>query len=122
MRVVAAAVLVLVLALPSWAASPRHATLQLTFRAPLTIDGQGFGAGEPVSVTAAAAGTVRTLGVTSRRNGRFRLRFELRLDRCSALVVRAVGALGSRAVLQVEPGCTANERKNEKERKGGKRR
>jgi hypothetical protein len=69
-----------------------------------------------VSVTAATAGTVRTLGVTSRRNGSFRIRFEFRLDRCSALVVRAAGALGSRAVLQVEPGCTAKQQKTEKER------
>ena len=117
MRAAAVVILMLVLALPSWGAQPRHATLQLASRAPLTIEGRGFGVGEPVSVTAATAGTARTVGVTARRNGSFRARFELRLDRCNALVVRAAGALGSRAVLQVEPGCTAKERKSEKGRK-----
>lgn len=121
MRAAGVAVLMLVFALPSWGAQPRHATLQLASRAPLTIAGRGFGAGEAVAVTAATAGTARTVGVTARRNGSFRARFELRLDRCNALVVRAAGSLGTRAVLQVEPGCTARERKGEKERKGGKR-
>ncbi len=122
MRAAAIAVLMLVFALPSWGAQPRHATVQLTSRAPLTIEGRGFGVGEAVAVTAAAAGTARTIGVTARRNGSFRARFELRLDRCNALVVRAAGSLGSRAVLQVEPGCTARERKSENERKGRRRR
>lgn len=105
MRSAAAALAVLILALPSWGAQPRPASLQLVQRAPLTVAGRGFSGREPVTLTAAARGAVRSVAVTSGRNGRFRVRFDLRLTRCSAFVVRAVGRLGSRAILQVEPGC-----------------
>jgi len=105
MRAAAAALVVLILALPSWGAQPRHASLQLAQRAPLTVDGRSFSRRESVTLTAAATGAVRTVLVRASKNGRFRTRFDLRLTRCSAFVVRAVGALGSRAILQVEPGC-----------------
>jgi hypothetical protein len=111
MRTVAAVAIALALALPSWGARPRHASLQLASRSPLAVQGRGFGAGEAVSLTAATAGAIRTIRVHASGNGRFRARFELRLPRCGQLVVRAVGALGSRAVLQVEPGCTERGRK-----------
>jgi hypothetical protein len=105
MRVAAAAVLMLVLALPSWGAEPRRATLKLGSVAPLVVRGIGFGDGEHVAVTAAVPGEQHIIEVEARRNGRFAARFPLRLKRCTPLTVRAIGALGSRAILQVKPGC-----------------
>ena len=106
----AAAVFVLVLALPSWGAQPRRATLKLGSVAPLVVRGIGFGAGEHVVVTAAVPGEQRILDVEARRNGRFAVTFPLRLRRCTPLTVRAIGALGSRAILQVKPGCKSGRR------------
>lgn len=105
MRPAAAAVLVLVLALPAGAAQPRRATLKLAALAPLVVKGRGFGKGERVVLTASAPSAQRMLGVVARRNGSFTARFDLRLGRCAPLTVRAVGVRGSRAILQVEPGC-----------------
>jgi hypothetical protein len=111
MRVTAAVVVALVFALPSWGAQPRRATLKLGSVAPLVVRGIGFGAAEHVVVTAAVPGEQRIIEVEARRNGRFAARFTLRLERCTPLTVRAIGALGSRAILQVKPGC-------KKDRKG----
>lgn len=105
MRAAAAAVLVLVLALPAGAAQPRRATLKLAGLAPLVVKGHGFGKGERVVLTASASNAQRRLGIVAHRNGSFIARFDLRLRRCTPLTVRAVGARGSRAILQVEPGC-----------------
>ena len=105
MRAAAAAVLVLVLALPAGAAQPRRATLKLAALAPLAVKGNGFGKGEHVVMTASAPNAQRLLRVVARRSGSFTARFDLRLGRCASLTVRAVGARGSRAILQVEPGC-----------------
>jgi hypothetical protein len=114
MRTAAAVVLVLVLALPAAAAPPKRATLQLAGLAPLAVNGRGFGKGERVVLTASAPSAQRALGVHAKRNGTFKARFDLRLGRCAPLTVRAVGSLGSRAILQVEPGC-----KNERRRGPG---
>jgi hypothetical protein len=111
MRAAAAAVLVLVLALPAGAAQPRRATLKLGGVAPLVVEGRSFGARERVVLTATALGAQRMLAIIARRNGSFRARFDLRLDRCSPLTVRAVGTRGSRAILQVEPGCKPKKRR-----------
>jgi len=105
MRAAAAAVLVLLLALPAGAAQPRRATLKLATLAPLVVHGRFFGARERVVLTASAPSTQRMRGTVASRNGSFAARFDLRLGRCTPLTVRAVGARGSRAVLQVEPGC-----------------
>jgi hypothetical protein len=106
MRVVAAAVLTLVLAAPApGAPSPRRALLQLESLAPLVVSGRQFGAREPVLVTYLAADATRRVGVRAKRDGAFRASFDVRLDRCAAFTVRAAGARGSRAVLQVEPAC-----------------
>jgi hypothetical protein len=106
MRIAGAVVLMLVLALPGWAAEPRRATLKLGSVAPLVVQGIDFGAGERVAVTAAVSGKQHIVGVEARKNGRFAARFPLRLERCTPLTVRAIGALGSRAILHVKPGCT----------------
>ena len=108
MRVAASAVLMmLVLAIPAQGAStPRRASLKLSSVAPLTIGGKQFGAREPVVVTYVAADeTTRRVGVRAKRDGSFQTSFDLRLDRCAAFTVRAAGARGSRAVLQVDPAC-----------------
>jgi len=105
MRAAAAAVLVLLLALPAAAAQPRRATLKLATLAPLVVHGRAFGKAERVVLTAAAPNAQRTLSVVARRNGSFTARFDLRLGRCTPVTVRAVGVRGSRAILQVEPGC-----------------
>ena len=108
MRVAVAAVIMLVIAIPAQgASSPRRASLKLGSVAPLVVGGTQFGAREPVVVTyvAAADELTRRVGVRARRDGSFQAFFDLRLDRCTAFTVRAAGARGSRAVLQVEPAC-----------------
>ena len=108
MRIAASAVLMmLVLAVPAQgASSPRRASLKLGTVAPLTIVGMQFGAREPVVVTYVALDeTTRRVGVRAKRDGSFEASFDLRLDRCAAFTVRAAGARGSRAVLQVDPAC-----------------
>lgn len=110
MRTAAAVVLVLVLALPAAAAQPRRATLKLEALAPLVVEGRAFGKGERVALTASASSAQKTLSVVARRNGSFTARFALRLGRCAPFTVRAVGLRGSRAILQVEPGCAKKRR------------
>lgn len=106
MRAAAAAVLALVLALPALAAPPRRAALKLESLAPLAVSGRNFGAREPVILTYVAADlTRRVVGVRATQKGSFRHEFDLRVDRCAGLIIRAVGLRGSRAVLQVEPRC-----------------
>lgn len=106
MRAAAAAVLVLVLALPALAAPPRRAALKLDALVPLTVSGRNFGAREPVILTYLAAGlTRRVAGVRSTRKGVFRHAFGFGVGRCDAFTIRAVGVRGSRAVLQVDPRC-----------------
>jgi hypothetical protein len=106
MRAAAAVGLVLVLALPAWGAQPRRATLELRSTKPVTVQGRGFAPREPVLVTARAGSTQRAVPLIARRNGTFTARFrEMRLSRCVPVTIRAVGTRGSRAILQVEPGC-----------------
>jgi len=111
MRAAAAAVLVLVLALPAAAAPPRRATLELAALAPLVVKGRGFGNVERVALVASAPSAQRKLSVVSSRNGSFTARFGLRLGKCATLTVRAVGVRGSRAILQVEPGCKTEKKR-----------
>lgn len=106
MRAAAAAVLVLVLALPAVAAPPKRAALKLESLAPLVVSGKHFGQREPVILTYLASDlTRRVRAVRSTRAGSFRSAFDVRVDRCDVFTVRAVGLHGSRAVLQVDPRC-----------------
>src|SRR5688500_12654772 len=107
MRVAAAALLVLVLALPAAAAPPRRATLTLVDRTPLVVEGRAFGKRERVVLTATAPNAQQMLGGVARTNGTFTARFDLRLG---PRTVRAGGVRGSRAILQVEPGCDKKRR------------
>ena len=113
MRVAVTVVLMLALGLPASATSgPKRPALTLASTAPLVVGGSGFGAREPVLLTYTTADLGRrVVGVRASRDGSFRARFELRLDRCAAFTVRAAGARGSRAVLQVDPACEPGERK-----------
>ncbi len=56
-------------------------------------------------IVAAVRGTQRIANAIAHRNGRFAARFDLRLKRCTPFTVRAIGRLGSRAILHVEPTC-----------------
>jgi hypothetical protein len=105
MRIVAIAGIAFALALPGWAAPPRRATLELASLTPLVVQGTSFGRAEPVAVIASYPGAQQIVNVTAHRNGRFRVNFTLVVKRCTPLTVRAIGARGSRAVLQVDPGC-----------------
>ena len=107
MRLAVTVVSMLVLALPAPAAPGlSRASLKLASTTPLVVVGNGFGAREPVLLTYTGADlTRRVVGVKAARNGSFRAAFELRLDRCATFTVRAAGARGSRAVLQVVPAC-----------------
>ena len=105
MRIIATVGVTLVLVLPGWAAPPRRATLKLTTVAPLVVHGVGFGRGERIAVIAGYPGTQQIVNVQARRNGRFSARFTLVLTRCTPLTVRAIGSLGSRAILQRDPAC-----------------
>jgi hypothetical protein len=105
MRIVATIGVALALALPGWAAQPRRATLKLETVAPLVVRGVNFGAREQVAVIAATPAGQRIVNIRARSNGRFVAAFGLSLERCAPLTIRAIGSLGSRAILQVEPRC-----------------
>jgi hypothetical protein len=107
MRVAAAVglVLVLVFALPALGAQPRRASLELRSTNPVIVVGRGFVPREPVLLTATAGSVQRIVPLIARRNGTFRARFRLQLGRCAPVTVLAVGTRGSRAILQIDPGC-----------------
>src|SRR5690348_9340635 len=83
-------------------ASPR---LELLRRdAPFTVRGLGFVPREHVTVTIVAP-VRRSMRVVTSRSGAFLVRLDVSVDRCSALVVRAAGSRGDRAVLRPQPQC-----------------
>jgi hypothetical protein len=105
MRAIAAVVLVLVLPLPLAAAPPTRAVLRLEATAPLTVRGTGFAARESVTLTVTGARARGAIVVRAKKNGTLTGRFpRIRVVRCTAFTVRAVGFAGSRAILVVR-GC-----------------
>ena len=105
MRLIIAAMLVLALALPAQGAAQRRPELHLRSVAPLVVLGTGFGPRERVIVTV-VTGTVTRAGVfRATRAGRLTAAFELRLRRCSAFTIRAVGTQRSRAILESTRAC-----------------
>ena len=90
---------------PHAAATPKRASLKLASLSPLVVRGSDFARGERIVLTASAPSLHRAQSVVAGRNGSFVARFGLRIGRCVALTIRAVGVQGSRAILQVEPGC-----------------
>ncbi|HEY7795055.1 MAG TPA: hypothetical protein VIA10_13705 [Gaiellaceae bacterium] len=115
MRVVVTVGVALALALPGAAAPPRRATLKLDSVSPLVVRGLGFGRAERVAVVASQPGMQQIVSLTARQ-GRFTATFTQTFDRCTALTVRAIGAQGSRAILQRDGVCPPS-RDQEKERK-----
>ncbi len=87
--------------------SRKKATLRLSGAAPLTLRGANFLANERVRVT--LSGERRQMKqVTAGAAGGFVVRFSVAFDRCTATIVRAVGAKGSLAGLKVPPlACPA---------------
>lgn len=104
MRIIAIVGIALALALPGSAASPRRATLKLASVSPLVVRGHDFGRRERVAVVASQPGMQQIVNVTARQ-GRFAAPFTLVVERCTTLTVRAIGSLGSRAILQRDTGC-----------------
>ena len=105
MRTIGAAVLVLVLALPTAAAPPTRALLELRATAPLTVRGTGFAPRETVTLTVVGPRVRGAVVARATGNGTLTGRFaRIRITRCAAFTVRAVGFAGSRASLVVR-GC-----------------
>ena len=94
MKVVA---LVGVLLLTGASARPALRPLDLN---PLTLAGSGFRANERVTLLVAARTLVKSTKVRSNALGRFRIVFRVKVGRCDAAVVQAIGARGSRATYQ----------------------
>ena len=91
---------------PSRATSP---SIALTARAPLTVRGLRFHAGERVRVTVSGTGTV-SRWTRATRSGTFAVRFDgVTVTRCELIRVVAVGGSGSRAGLKTlpAPACIA---------------
>ena len=105
MRAAVILALALVLALPAQGAEPRPA-LALAAAAPLTITGKGFAPREAVLLTATFSRHRGFAGPVARRDGTFTARFNVRITKCTNLVVRAIGGRGSRAILRTKVACT----------------
>ena len=78
--------------------SARKARVEIVRTAPLTIRGTGFKAGERVRLLATGDG-VETRRIAATTAGSFTARFGLPAGRCTALVVQAIGNMGSRATI-----------------------
>jgi len=108
---VAAVLAALVLGLSADAAATGNRTdrpsLKLAGTAPLGVEGRGFAAGEVVRLVAVTAELRGARTAIASAKGLLRIRFELRVSRCAELTVRAVGSLGSRAVLHRGGACTS---------------
>jgi hypothetical protein len=103
----AAAMSVLLVALPASGAQPRRAAaLKLASIAPLTVTGRNFAPREAVLlIFRAEDGKSRVATTRATKLGRIRVTFRIRLHRCDSFVIRVSGTTGSRAVLQVERDC-----------------
>ena len=103
MRALAAAVLIALVAASeastqSGVDAPGKPRLEIVRTVPLPIRGVGFRAGERVRILATGGGA-DTKRVTATVAGAFTLRLRVRVGRCTSLVVQAVGAAGSRAMI-----------------------
>lgn len=95
--------LVGVLLVSGGAARPALRPLDLN---PLTLAGSGFRANERVTLLVAVPPVVKTTRLRASARGRFRVVFRVKVGRCDAAVVQAIGARGSRATFQHDAiGC-----------------
>ena len=107
MRIVLTALAVALLATSTalGAADARRPTLRITDLAPLTVRGTNFRPGERVKLLANAGRPV-TRAVRAGPRGGFVARLGVRVDGSCATVVQAIGAAGSRALVDMaSPGC-----------------
>ena len=75
-------------------------TLRAVDLDPLTLNGAGFRANERVTLLIAAPPVVKSTKLRANARGRFRVVFRVKVGRCDAVVVQAIGARGSRATFQ----------------------
>ena len=66
----------------------------------------GIGSSPSVLLTATFSSHRRFAGPVARRDGTFTARFNVRITKCTNLVVRAIGGRGSRAILRTKVACT----------------
>ena len=105
MRRVAPALLFLLLAAPAEGATARPALRPVSLQ-PLTVQGVRFRANERVTLLLASEGVASKRVVRAGALGRFTVRYTLRVDRCTSYTLQAIGARGSRAMLQHDTvGC-----------------
>ena len=107
MRIVLSALAVALLATSTalGAADARRPTLRITDLAPLTVRGTNFRPGERVKLLVNAGRPV-TRAVRAGPRGGFVARLGVRVDGSCATVVQAIGAAGSRALVDMAaPGC-----------------
>jgi hypothetical protein len=83
----------------------RQPRLHITAGDPVRVRGEGFRPGERVRLLVSPG--AKTTSVRASGTGGFSVRLSLQPDRCTAVVVQAVGAAGSRAMVDVTtPDCT----------------
>jgi hypothetical protein len=75
-------------------------TLRAVDLDPLTLAATGFRKNERVTLLVAAPPVVKTTKLRANAIGRFRVVFRVKVGRCDAAVVQAIGARGSRATFQ----------------------
>jgi hypothetical protein len=94
-----------VLASASSTQSKRQPALRVVAQQPFTVQGRSFRSHERVKLTLyTQQKSVRTRRVTAGSSGAFRAVLQTTpVDRCDAILVRAVGALGSTATLKLLP-------------------
>jgi hypothetical protein len=93
------------LALPAGSAATTP-KLSVTDRSPFTIKGVGFAPREHIRIVVNAADGTTTKWGNAGSGGGIAMQLPgVKLGRCSAYVVRAFGAKGSRAVLRFMPEC-----------------
>lgn len=116
----AAALTALVLGLTAGADATRmpepRATLAVVTTSPLAIEGRGFGVGEVVRLIARSKSVQGARTAISSSRGRLRIGFDLRIEGCSELSVRAAGSQGSRAALQRSDTCKQPKPKPERQK------
>jgi hypothetical protein len=86
-------------------ASSGRSSLRVIDQSPFTVQGQHFRSHERVRLTLyKQQQSVRTRRVSASSSGAFRAVLqEAAIDRCDAIMVRAVGARGSAALLKILP-------------------
>jgi hypothetical protein len=87
------------------AGDARRPALRIVDLAPLTVRGTSFGPRERVTLLVNAGKPIRKRVLAGPRGG-FTVRLGVRVEGCTAVVVQAIGARGSRAMVDVtRPGC-----------------